>query len=410
MLRDETPLARTGRALILVENLPVPTDRRVWLEARALARAGWELHVVCPTGAERDREPYLELEGVHIHRYPHRDATGGPWGYVAEYGSALRHMRRLVGRLVRRAAVDVVHVCNPPDVLFLATGPARRRGAALLFDHHDLVPELYAARFPSGGALLRRAAILAERLTFHRADVVVSPNETYKRIALDRGGKRAEDVFVVRIAPDPSRFSPVAPDERLKRGKEHLLAYVGEIGPQDGVDHALRALAILRGRRPDWHAVFAGTGDSVPGLVALAEELGLTEDVEFPGFLNDAEVVRLLSTADVCLSPEPRNPLNDASTMIKVTEYTALGKPIVAFDLTETRYSADGAALYAQPNDDASYAAQIERLLEQPTLRAELGAAGRRRAAELSWEQSERTLLAAYERALAASRRRPGRS
>ena len=410
MLRDETPRARTGRAIVLVENLSVPTDRRVWLETRALARAGWQVDVVCPTGVERDRERHVELEGVAIHRYPRREATGGPWGYLAEYGWALWHMRRAVRSLLRRGPVDVVHLCNPPDVLFLAAGAARRRGARLVFDHHDLVPELYAARFGADAGLAQRATRLAERLTFRRADVVLSPNESYRRIALERGGKRLEDVFVVRMAPDPSRFRPVPPEPSLRRGKRHLLAYVGTIGPQDGVDHALRALAALRRRRADWHAVFAGRGDAVPGLLGLAEELGLGEAVEFAGFLEDADVLCLLSTADVCLSPEPRNALNDVSTMIKVTEYMALGRPIVAFDLTETRASAGEAALYAEPNDDDAYAAALERLLDDPGLREELGAAGRRRAAELSWERSEQALLAAYGHALALGRQARGRS
>jgi glycosyltransferase involved in cell wall biosynthesis len=346
---------------------------------------------------------YETLDGVAIYRYPHRESSGGAFGYVLEYAWALWHMRRLARRLdAEVGGFDAVQLCNPPDALFLAVRSLRRRGTRVVFDHHDLFPELYALRFGRRRPRpLYRLAALFERFTFGLADVVLSPNESYRRVAIGRGGKKPEDTFVVRIAPDLEQFRPRQPDPELRRGKEHLIAYVGTMGYQDGLDHALRALELLSRNRQDWHAVLAGTGDAASEVHALAQQLGLDGLAEFVGHIGDAEILRLLSTADVCLAPEPKNPLNDASTMIKVVEYMALARPVVAFDLTETRFSADGAALYATPNDDAELASCIERLLDDPALRVTLGSRGRARIEEkLSWRRSEEQLLAAYERAV----------
>jgi len=395
-----TPASGQRHVLVLVENMSVPADRRVWAEARALVSLGYSVTVACPMG--RDREEMQALDGVTIHRFRHREAGAGPWSYLREYGSALRHLRRLARIVDRERRVDVVHLCNPPDVLFLAVRRLRQRGARVVFDHHDLVPELYEARFGRRGGALYRAAVRFERLTFRAADVVLSPNESYRRIALTRGGKDEEDVFVVRIAPDLERFRPAAPDPGLRRGKRYLIAYAGTIGPQDGVDHALRALDELGRRRDDWYAVFAGSGDWRDDAIALAAELGVADRAEFPGYVEDDDLIRLLSTADVCLSPEPRNALNDASTMIKVVEYMALATPIVAYDLTETRLSAGEAALYARPNDPGELASSVSRLLDDEDLRRRMGEEGRRRVEEeLSWARSKESLARAYARVLA---------
>jgi glycosyltransferase involved in cell wall biosynthesis len=383
-------------ALILVENLSVPFDRRVWQECLALREAGWRVTVICPQGAKQDTEPYAEINGVRIHRYPLTAAMGGPLGYVREYSAALRHTRRLARGIGR---VDVVHACNPPDLLYLVAKQLKRRGARFIFDQHDLVPELYLSRFGRGEDLLYRLVCWMERKTYEAADVVIATNESYKQAAIGRGGKRAEDVFVVRSAPVVERFQPVPPDDSLRKGQRYLLAYLGVMGPQDGVDYALRALAKLRDEvgRDDWHAVFMGGGDTFDAMVELSVTLGLADRVEFTGRIPDEHVTRVLSTADVCLSPDPLNPLNDVSTMNKVMEYMAMARPIVSFDLKEAKVSAGEAAVYARPNDESEFARLISQLLDDEDARRRMGQIGRERVyGPLSWENSKIALLQAY--------------
>ncbi|MFE7935905.1 glycosyltransferase family 4 protein [Streptomyces griseoincarnatus] len=392
--------ARGRRALILVENLSVPFDRRVWQECRTLRDVGWEVDVICPQGTKRDTEPEAVIDGVRIHRYPLRAATGGPAGYLKEYGAALWHTARLARKV---GPVDVVHACNPPDLLFLPALRLKRQGAAFVFDQHDLVPELYLSRFGRGKDLLYRGVCALERATYRAADVVLATNESYKDVAVRRGGRRPEDVFVVRSAPDTERFHPVDPEPELKHGKPHLLCYLGVMGPQDGVDYALRALAKLRDEvgRTDWHAVFVGAGDTFDSMVELSRELGLDGQVEFTGRVPDADLVRWLSTADVCLSPDPCNPLNDVSTMNKVLEYMVMGRPIVSFDLKEARVSAGEAAVYAKGDDEGEFAALIARLLDDPEQRSRMGKSGQERInGPLAWRNSQAALLAAYEAAV----------
>ncbi|TWD18045.1 glycosyltransferase involved in cell wall biosynthesis [Streptomyces sp. T12] len=396
----ETKGGRGRRALILVENLSVPFDRRVWQECRTLRDAGWEVDVICPQGTKRDTEPEAVIDGVRIHRYPLRAATGGPAGYLKEYGTALWHTARLARKV---GPVDVVHACNPPDLLFLPALMLKRRGAKFVFDQHDLVPELYLSRFGRGKDPLYRGVCALERMTYRVADVVLATNESYKDVAVRRGGRRPEDVFVVRSAPDTERFHPVEPEPELKRGKPHLLCYLGVMGPQDGVDYALRALAKLRDElgRTDWHAVFVGAGDTFDAMVGLSRELGLAEQVEFTGRVPDADLVRYLSSADVCLSPDPCNPLNDVSTMNKVLEYMVMGRPIVSFDLKEARVSAGEAAVYAAGDDETAFAELIAQLLDDPEQRARMGKFGQERInGPLAWRNSQAALLAAYEAAV----------
>jgi glycosyltransferase involved in cell wall biosynthesis len=389
--------------LILVENLSVPRDQRVWQEALALTRAGYRVTVICPRGDKQDREPFEHRDGVDIHRFAPSPSDGSTAGYVREYAAALVRMASLARRLARAERFDIVQACNPPDVLLLAVLPLRWRGARFVFDHHDLVPELYRARFGESRRLLHRAALAMELLAFKLADVVISTNESFREIAIARGGKRPEDVFVVRNGPDVQAFLPGEPDPAHRRA-EHVIGYVGTMGPQDGVDQALRALALLAAERGDWHAVFAGDGDALPGLRRLAHELGLDDRVRFAGHLTQAEVVRLLSSVDVCMAPEPFNALNDSSTLIKVAEYMALERPIVSFDLKETRVTAADAAVYAPENDVAAYARLLGELLDDPERRSQMGTFGRQRVErQLAWSHSERALLAAYDRCLDAS-------
>jgi glycosyltransferase involved in cell wall biosynthesis len=394
------------RVLFVIENLSVPDDRRVWPECLTLAKAGHEVVVVCPKGAEgRGADPFVRLEGVDIHRYPPLYAKRLP-GYLLEYSSAFWHICRLARRLAREKPFDVVHAGNPPDFLLLATRSLRRDGTRFIFDHHDLVPELYVAKFNHGKRLAYWLTRQVERLAFRLADVVIATNESYRALAIERGGKRPEDVFVVRNGPDLARIAPVEPDPGLKRGKPHLLAYVGKMAPQDGVDHAIRALGLLRALRDDWHALFVGDGDVLPDLRRLVKELRLEDCVEFTGAFETDGVVRVLSTADVCLAPEPRTPLNSASTLIKIAEYMAIARPVVSYDLVESRFTAGDAALYATPNDPRSFVRCIETLLDDADLRTSMGKIGRDRVErKFSWEHSARNLLEAYDHVRDGSRR-----
>jgi glycosyltransferase involved in cell wall biosynthesis len=406
---------RSARILILVENLSVPFDRRVRQESRALVEAGHEVVVVCPQGTTRDREPRDVVDGVEILRYPLTAATGGPAGYVREYAAALWRTWRLTRRAAGTRGFDVVHACNPPDLLFLVAWPLQRRGARFVFDHHDLVPELFLSRFygegtaPRLGRLLHRLAVVLERMTFHRADWVIATNESYARVAVERGRVPRARVSVVRSAPDLDRFVQVPADPALKGGREHLLCYLGVMGPQDGVDYALRAVAHLRHDmgRDDIRAVFIGSGDVFDEMVALSRTLEIDDVVHFTGRISDEDVQRHLSTADVCLAPDPFNPLNDVSTMNKIVEYMAMSRPIVSFDLREARVSAGDAAVYAPPNDEREFARLVAALLDDPERRDRMGAIGRARVeGELCWAVSRRHLIAAYDGLLAAAPRR----
>jgi glycosyltransferase involved in cell wall biosynthesis len=387
------------RVLILVENLSVPFDRRVWQECQALRDAGWSVSVICPQGTKRDQESFAEIDSIRIHRYQLKSAIGGPLGYVKEYGTALWHTWRLMRRVGK---VDVIHACNPPDLFFPLTWSARRRGTRFVFDQHDLVPELYLSRFGRGRDLGWRALIRLERATYRAADVVIATNESYRTVAIERGGNQPDRVFVVRSAPVVERFHNVPSDESLKMGQPYLLCYLGVMGPQDGVDYALRSLAKLKDRgRTDWHAAFIGAGDTFDAMVELAESLGLADRVDFTGRIPDADLLRYLSTADICLSPDPLNALNDVSTMNKVMEYMAMSKPIVSFDLKEARVSAGDAALYAPPNDETAFAKLVGDLLDDSEARDRMGEIGRARVAgTLSWANSKIALLTAYEKAV----------
>lgn len=394
--------------LVLVENLSVPMDRRVWQECRALSQAGMDVEVVCPRGGRRDLEAFEVLEGVRIHRYKLTPATGGAASYLREYPVALASTLRLALRLARRRRFDVVHACNPPDLLFLVALVLRLlHGTRFVFDHHDLVPELYRSRFgDKRRGVVYGALLLLERLTFRSADTVISTNESYRRVAIERGRKAPERVVIVRSAPDVERFQPVPPDPSLKGSRQYLACYLGVMGPQDGVDFALRALASYRDDlgRDDLSTVFIGSGDAFDDNLRLRNELGLEEVVHFTGRVDDEMVISYLSSADVCLAPDPLNPLNDVSTMNKIMEYMAMKRPIVSFDLVEARVSAGDAAVYARPNDERDFARLMAELLDDPERRSRMGALGAERVTgPLSWVHSKAALLGAYELTLANS-------
>ena len=395
-------MASRGRVLHLSENLTLPFDRRVWMELNALAAAGYQVSAICPEG-ETDRAAYEVLDGIHIWRYPAPPPTRGFLSYVWEFLYCWLQTLRLTLVVHARRGFDVIHAADPPDTFWAIALLFKPFGVKYVFDHHDLCPELYLARFgpEREGTLPHRLLKLLEQAQYRTADVVIATNDSYRNVALTRGKVAPERVFVVRSGPSRHRFASVrTEDPALKRGRRFLVAYLGVMAPQDGVDHLLRAadhLMRVRGRR-DISFTLMGAGDSFDDLRVLARELALEPAVEFLGRVPDEEVERVLATADVCVSPDPLNPLNDVSTMNKVLEYMACGKPVVCYDLREHRYSAGEGALYATPNDVTALAAGIETLLDDPARRAEMGARNRARfLAEMSWEHSAGELIRAYE-------------
>jgi len=369
-----------ARALIIVQNLPVPFDRRVWLESKALTAAGYDVTVVGPKG-KKDAGSEIR-EGVTLLKYPPYAPGGSAIGFVLEYAYSLVATATLVLRARRSGRFDVLQACNPPDIFWpIARWLRRRDGSRFVFDHHDLCPELYDSRFPNGNALPRRGLLALEKATFRAADHVVATNTSYAEIAMRRGGKAPEEVTVVRTGPDHDSLRREDEVPALRRGRHHLVAYIGVMGPQDGVDLAVRAAAhVVHGLgRKDVAFTFMGAGDSYADLVALRDELSLQDHLELPGRVPDPVVLDVLSTADIGLSPDPKNPLNDLSTMNKTLEYMAFGLPVVAFDLKETRVSAGEAALYVQSGDVPAYAAAIVRLLDDRAKREAMGNAGRLR-------------------------------
>jgi glycosyltransferase involved in cell wall biosynthesis len=401
--RDSSCLRRGPRPRVLhiVENTSYPTDIRVRSEAETLARAGWEVTVISPKGRGGAKSAFEQIDGIRVFRYEPRPSSGGLASHLLEYAVAYSRIGWIGSRLGREQPFDVIHAANPPDGLFVPLWWLRHRGARFIFDQHDLVPELsLASSFGARKTTAYRLASVSEKLSYRLADVVIVPNHSYEAVALSRGGRRTEDVFVVRNGPARD-FRRVATDTSLRRGKSHLIVYVGLMGLHDGMDHAVRALARLRERRSDWHAVLAGDGEARRSVEDLATEEGLSSCVEFVGRVDRGVVRRLISSADVCVSPEPRSPYNEKSTMIKILEYMALARPIVAYDLTESRYSAGQAALYARPNDPAALSDCIHELLEDSQKRERMGAIGLARIEnELGWEHSEGKLLDAYARAL----------
>jgi glycosyltransferase involved in cell wall biosynthesis len=384
---------------MIVENLPVPFDRRVWSEARTLVRAGYDVSVICPKGRDAWKA-YEELDGVRIYRHPLPLEAKGVLAYPLEYLSALVFELWLTIRIFFTRGFDAIHACNPPDTIFLIGGLFKLvAGARFVFDHHDINPELYEAKFGRRD-FFYRLLLWLERMTFRLADVVISTNGSYRRIAIQRGGVSSANVFVVRSGPDLKRMQILPPKPALRCGRDFLVGYVGVIGQQEGVDLLLEAVrAIVREHgRHDIHFGIVGDGPALSDMRSLAAELGIADYVTFTGRVSDEELLDMLNTADVCVNPDRVNAMNDKSTMNKIMEYMALAKPIVQFDLTEGRVSAAEASLYAQPNDPDDMAAKIVALIDDPELRKLMGDFGRTRVVEqLSWEHEAPKLLAAYE-------------
>lgn len=390
------------RVLIIVENLPLPFDRRVWQEAKTLKAAGAEVAVICPTGKGFETR-HEAIEGIEIYRHPLPLEASGALGFLLEYGAALLWETWLAWKIYFRRGIDVIQGCNPPDLIFLVALPFKLLGVRYIFDHHDINPELYEAKFGRRGFFWRLMGLF-ERLTFKAADVSIATNESYRRIAIERGGMDPGKVFVVRSGPDLTKLQRVPPADRWRNGRKYLVGYVGVMGEQEGIDLLLEAARqiVTERERDDIQFVLVGGGPSLAGLKAMAARMGLADHVTFTGRAPDADLFEVLSTMDVGVNPDRVNPMNDLSTMNKIMEYMALGKPMVQFDVTEGRFSAQGASLYATPNDPADFADKLVELLADPARCAAMGELGRRRVEDdLNWDRQVEPLLAAYTAALA---------
>jgi glycosyltransferase involved in cell wall biosynthesis len=396
----------TKRVLIVVENDAVPFDPRVWKEALALHAAGYEVRVLSPKDKGYERG-YEFRDGIHIYRHPIPKSGEGALGYVWEYGCALFWEFLYSWWIYLRHGFDVIQGCNPPDDIFLVALTFRPFGVRFIFDHHDVNPELYLAKYGRRDFLYRILGWL-EKLTFRFCDVAISTNESYKRIALTRGAMQDDDVFVVRNGPDPETFKLVPANLVHRHGKRYLVGYVGIMSTQDGLDILLdAALELKKQGRNDVHFTCVGGGSELPSLRKMTEEKNLGDMVTFTGRIPDAELLEILSTADVCVNPDRPCTMNSMSTMIKIMEYMTLGKPIVQFEGVEGRFSAQGSSLYSSGDGNIArdFADKIAWLLDNPDERKRMGELGHRRVEEeLAWEHSVPSLLAAYERAFSKVR------
>lgn len=389
------------RVLMLLENAAYREDNRVKREAQTLVAAGYQVTVISPM--EYDGQPWRDFDnGVRMYSYPRTTYGEGFVSYVWEYAYALAATFLLSLFIYFYEDFDIVHTHNPPDMFGVIAGFYKLLGKRFVYDHHDLSPEMYYARFRGkGNRLVYYVLMFFEKLSCHLADHVIATNESYKKIEMTRGRVPEERITIVRNGPNLNRVRLVDPDPELRSKAPTIIGFVGEMGYQDGVDYVIRAFKhlITDLNRTDFSCVMIGRGDAWEELRALTTQLDLDDYVWFTGRISDEDLMRYLSTADICVAPDPRNPFTDRSTMIKVLEFMTLGKPIVAFDLTEHRFSADGAAIYATPNEELDFARKIAYLMDNPDERRKMGEIGQERIkTQLAWPHQEQHLLAAYEK------------
>ena len=387
------------RVLMLLENGTYPKDGRVRREAGTLTAAGFDVTVIAP--GDREQPKRETINGVRVYRYRGPAGGNGLLGYAWEYGYSMAAAFALSLVVFFRHGFDLIHAHNPPDFYVAIAAFYKLFGKRFVFDHHDLSPEMYYARFSGGGnRLVHRVLVFFEKWSCRLADRVIATNESYKAMEVERSGISPDKVTIVRNGPDLGRVRRVAPDPALRAMNRTIIGYIGVMGYQDGIDYLLRALrhVIDDLGRADFYCVLIGTGDAIESLKALADELQLQDYVRFTGYIPDEEMICCLSSADVFVDPDPANPFNDRSTMIKMMEYMAMGRPIVCFDLTEHRATADDAALYARPNEELDLARKIVELMGSPQLCSDLGRRGQQRLEQqLAWPHQEGSLLSAYE-------------
>ena len=391
------------KVLIIEENSTVPFDPRVWKEACTLRDHGYRVVVLTPRVPGLSVAGHEVVEGIHVYRHPMLRESDSHWDYFLEYGVALFWEILYTFWIFIRHGFQVIQGCNPPDNIFLAALPLKLLGVKYIFDHHDANPELYLAKYERRDWFYH-VQVLLEKLSYRFSNVVMATNQSYMDLALTRGRRNQEDVFIVRNGPDPASFQPVPPNPAWKFGKPFMVGYVGNMSRQDSLEILLEVARELKRRgRFDVHFTCVGGGSEMPGLKAAAEQSGLRDMVTFTGRVPGPVMLEILSTADVCVNPDKPCEMNNISTMIKIMEYMALGKPIVQFDLREGRFSAGEASLYCDPaNQINDFADKLLWLMDHPAERRERGEFGRRRIErELAWEYSVPHLLAAYDRAFA---------
>lgn len=399
------------RVLIIVENMSAPADVRVWNEAIALRDGGYEVTVLCPRSKGTTRGCEV-MEGIRVYRHPKLRQGGSAAGYLWEYGCALFWQFLYAGWIYARHGFDVIQGCSPPDDIFLVALPFKLFGVRYIFDHHDASPELFVSKFDKRG-ILHRVLVWLERRSFRASDAVLASNGSYRDLAIGRGKAAKEDVFVVRNGPDTEVFKSVLANPELKHGKPHLVGYVGAMDVQDGLDILVDVASRVKEMgRNDVHFTCVGKGPQLPRLRGMVREKHLEDTVKFTGFVPDNELLEILSTADICVNPDKPCEMNSISTMIKIMEYMALGKPIVQFDSKEGRVSAEEASLYCDPAEPVSdFAKKILWLVDHPDERKRMGEFGRNRVeTELAWKYSVPNLLAAYKRAFNHNERGGNRS
>ena len=388
------------KVLIIVENLPVPFDTRVWQEATTLAENGYLVSVICPKGKGYDAD-YEYLNGVHVHRHDLPPEGNGALGYAREYFCALREELRLAKRIYKERGFHVIHGCNPPDDIYMVARRFKKKGVDYVFDHHDICPELFEAKFGKASGLLYKSQLWLERQTYKHCAFAFVTNESYKQIAICRGGMKEDKVFVLRSGPKLERLKITPAKSEIKRGRRFMVGYVGVIGQQEGIEYLLKAAKYIKEElhRDDIFWGVVGGGPHLEALRKQSHEMGLDDILEFTGRVSDEVLLDYLNTADVCVNSDEYNAMNDKSTMNKILEYMALGKPIVQFDLTEGRFSAQEASLYAEPNNAIDMADKIIQLLDNPAKRKEMSEYGRQRIVnELSWEHTSHALLEGYDK------------
>src|SRR6478672_79015 len=400
--KSPMPPARQPRScVIVVENLPVPFDRRVWQEAQALHRAGWTVSVICPFNVDFPKR-FEVIDDIAIYRHPLPPEGRGALAYFREYSTALLHEFRLLFRVHRERGFSIIQACNPPDLIFLAALPFKLIGKRFIYDQHDVSPELFIVKFGRKG-LLYRALLFFERMSYRTADRVIAANATFKDIAISRGGKTPSQVEVVYGVPDRKRIHRVEPEPGLHGGRKFILGYVGIINEQDGVDHLVRAVAHLVkviGFR-DFRVVIVGSGPALELVRSLASVLEVEDFILFTGYLKGETLLAYLSAFDIGIIPDPLNEANDLMSMNKVFEYCALGIPTACYPLKETKRLLGEAGVYAPSHEPEGLAEACLKLMGDECLRTSSAAAGAKLSAEkFLWANEARKYVATYERVL----------